>query len=432
MRRYLMLKRIDCKDAEIGMFIERFEGSWFKHPFWKRRFILSDEAQLRVLRTSAASGLIIDIEKGTDTSPSPKQEASCATMPQRSLNPPSRSITAPAQLRYAPMVARGSQMPTSQRQFGNAKMVARECSKVVSQVFLKARLGKAVELREVEPVIEEIYRSITDNPYVLNAVLRCQNQATGVYRHALAVSSLMVALGRAMRLSPEKTKMAGLVGLFMDLGVGQMAEDIEKAGGDYLMLPRKTLEQHVFYGVDILAKIEGVPPDCVQACLDHHERIDGSGYPRGSSGEAIGQLAQMAGICDDFDYLVCSEQGIAALDPHDAIADLLSRWQEFDPEILRAFQKSTGLYPVGTFVELRSGRLAMVVDIDPDDPGVSIVRTIGSWTSRSMARQVTLNLGALYGQDGITGVAKPIGLTGNELQALRARTLEAAYRASAG
>lgn len=411
-----MLQRIEPHSAELGMFIERLEGNWLTHPFWRRRFVISDADQLTALQTSAVSGVIIDTSRGASPTPTVERKRSFAA------RPPGPEI-AP---RQAAMTAIKTELPGA-RQFGNARRVARESGKVVSQIFLKARLGQAVSLQDVEPVLDEIYNSVAQNPFTLTAILPCQRNTGEVYRHALAVSALMVSLGRAMRMSREDVMQAGLVGMMMDVGVGQMDAMLESVDGDYRALPQQFLDQHIFYGHDILAATKGVAPACIQACLDHHERLDGSGYPNGQAGDAIGVLARMAAICDEFDYLVSGGFHSAAVDPHAAITSLLER-EDLDADILQAFFKSTGLYPIGTFVELRTGRLAMVVDLNQDDANQPIVRTFGSWQSTSRVRQTTIDLGNCFGADAITGVATPAGINDDEVQDLRERLLIAAYR----
>jgi len=309
-----VLKRILPIQAELGMYIERFEGGWFSHPFWKSRFVLNDASNVETVRASSVKGVIIDTAKGADIA----QPETNLISAERQAQPPSLAderLRAVSPRSAMPSAAR-AHLPTSRQQFGNAKRVARHCGRKVWQVFLKAGLGGAVTLREVEPVIDEIYQSIAGNPQILNAVLRCQRNTGEVYRHSLAVSSLMVALGRAIRLTPEQTKIAGVVGLLMDVGVGQMSEHVEQVGGDYRALPAALLEQHVIFGFDIVTKLEGIPQDCVRACLDHHERIDGSGYPAGATGEDIGRLAHLAAICDEFGYLVRGGALVGPLDPH--------------------------------------------------------------------------------------------------------------------
>lgn len=419
-----MLQRIEPGRAELGMFIERFDGSWLTHPFWRRRFVISDPKQLATLRASAVEAVIIDTSRGI----APTPEAT----PARRRNPSalaSGHAAAPRDVRIAarPQHAGHVARPAA-RQFGNAKRVLRNSTKTVSQVFLKARLGQAVRLSDVEGVIDDIYQSISESPQALTALLRCQRDAGDIYRHALSVSALMVALGRAMRLAPERTKQAGLVGLIMDIGVSQLHARLPEVDDDYRKLPQACLDEHVYFGHDLAASMDDIPSECLRACLDHHERVDGSGYPAGLQREEIGEFARMAAICDEFDYLVARGFAGQPLDPHLAIQEMLRRWHEFDTDILRVFQRATGLYPIGTFVELRSGRIGMVVDINPDEPDAPVVQTFSSWHASPRGRHATVDLSRCYGSDGITRVAKPSGLTGVEVQTHRARLLEAAHR----
>ena len=144
-----MLKRIRLSDVELGMFIHKLEGSWFKHPFWKSRFLLEDAAMLADLQDSGIDGVVIDISKGLDVRPLPVRASDPAPPP------PVRSTvrTMPQRARAAapdPQADLRSTAPqTMAREFGRAGVVAGKGRRVVSRIFLESRLGKAIRTDQV-------------------------------------------------------------------------------------------------------------------------------------------------------------------------------------------------------------------------------------------------------------------------------------------
>lgn len=123
----------------------------------------------------------------------------------------------------------------------------------------------------------------------------------------------------------------------------------------------------------------------LDACLFHHERMDGRGYPQRRAGEDIPVVARMAAICDSFEFLLSGTTSRTAHDPATAVAELRAQTGAFDPEILRQFIETVGLYPLGAFVVLASQKLAMVIDEDRKDPNRPVVQAFYSLEMRERA-----------------------------------------------
>lgn len=421
-----MLRRIETSEVELGMFIQQLEGNWFSHPFWKKRFVIDDPRDLAALRHSAVQGVIIDVERGKR----PARERLQSRAEPQAPSPPAplhRQAPGRPSLRGGARPMAGGPLPIA-REFGAARKVAERSRRHITQAFLKARLGRGVTVGDVEPVVEEIYGTVQRNPFAFSGLMRCQRDREETYRHALSVCALMIALARRMRLSPADTREAGMVGLLMDIGVGQLPESLEAVDGDYRALKQHVVHQHVLFGHDMLCVAGDIPEAVLEACRDHHERIDGSGYPEGLAGDAIGRLARMAAVCDEFDYLVNGGFGRPPLDPAVAVESLLGDDAKFDPDILRAFIESVGVYPIGAFVRLRSQRVAMVVDVDPDDHALPVVRAFHSLATGKALRGETIRLAQCWGDDAIEGIADITDIEVPAVASLQERLLKAACR----
>ena len=229
-----MLKRIDVADVQLGMFIHKLEGSWFKHPFWKSKFLLEDRETLENLRFSDVDGVIIDIAKGKDAQPFHRMETPAAKPPAEAPRPsPVQRRRQPVAAAAAPPVDLRATRPQGMaREFGHAGKVAEKGRKVVSKVFLESRLGKAIKAAQIEPVIEDIFASVQRNPHAFNGLMRCKRDNQYIYRHALAVSALMISLARHMKLPAATIREAGMAGLLMDVGIGHLPVDLDDCGGD--------------------------------------------------------------------------------------------------------------------------------------------------------------------------------------------------------
>ncbi|EGD58443.1 metal dependent phosphohydrolase [Novosphingobium nitrogenifigens DSM 19370] len=396
-----MLRRISIDQVELGMFIHRLEGNWFRHPFWKSRFLLLDDATLETLRGSSVRTVLIDTEKGVDVVEEPEVVVTEAAGVAGGVANPTPVMPPPQ--RAGAMRARAALSD----EIVKAERLARQAGKAVNRLFLEARLGKRVAAGDIEPVVDEVYASIQRNIYAFHGVLRCQSDQLHLYRHALAVCALMVALARRMQLSAEETRQAGMVGLLMDMGLAHLTAEAGVA--DYRDLPDEIGEGHVLHGHVLLKAAGDIPPAVITGCLQHHERLDGSGYPHALRGEEIGSFGRMAAICDLYDNMVCGLSGHALVDPALAVERLRAMCDVLDQDMLSRFVEAVGVYPIGSFVRLRSGRLAMVVDEDLHDPGLPVVRVFaGPRDATGHLPQIRPELIALahcYGEDAIDAIA---------------------------
>ncbi|MGV3512527.1 MAG: HD-GYP domain-containing protein [Novosphingobium sp.] len=422
-----MLKRISTNEVELGMFIHKLEGSWFSHPFWKRKFRLDDPEMLERLRESDVSGVIIDTTKGNRRPPE-QATATIISGPRHAGMPlqPRQGGVAPVPQR--PGFARAPAAMPGAREFGRAKRAAGDALRVVSKAFIQVRLGKAIKVQDVEPVLDAVYASVQRNLYAFNGLLRCQNDNEPIYRHSLAVSALMIALARHMKFAPVDIRDAGMAGLLMDIGVGQLPVDLATVGGDYAQLRPDLREQHVVLGYSFLKAAGDIPEPVLRVILHHHERLDGSGYPQGLSGLAIETLSRMAAICDAYDNLI---SGPDQLDPADALRRLREQPALYDAAILERFVETVGVYPIGSFVRLQSGRLAMVVDEEPSDTTLPIVRTFWSLPLARRLKGETIALAHCYGDDSIEGIANMSDLDLPDIGTLRESLLAAACKEAA-
>ncbi|NJO14027.1 MAG: HD domain-containing protein, partial [Rhizobiales bacterium] len=291
-----------------------------------------------------------------------------------------------------------------------AQAIANKAQKTVQNTFIAARLGKAINVNAVQPVVTDIMDSIRRNPQAFGGLMRCKLKNEVMYQHALAVSALMVSLARQMKLTQSETREAGLAGLLLDIGTNYLPQNAEVPNHDYRVADPKIWQQHVTLGHRALQNDDSLPEAVLSACLEHHERIDGQGYPKGLGKGEISTIGRMAAICDTFDFMLTRSASNEALDPAVAVQRLRAMEGAFDEEILRSFIESVGLHPVGSFVELRSGRLAMVIDDDLRDREKPVVQVFYSLEQHERIVPHRVALAQPDCKDAIIGTADLTGL----------------------
>ncbi len=426
-----MLKHIAVSQVELGMFVHKFEGGWFDHPFWKAKFLIEDEDKLAAIRASRLRSVVIDTARGRDVAAPAPPTAAHALPPS-----PVRQTTA-TRVRAKSIKQRTAEQlsavqPASMGQeLDTAAAIAEQGRDRLGKTYIAARLGKALDVRKVEPVVSDILASVRRNPQAFSGLMRCKLKNEQIFRHALSVSALMVALADRMKLPPQDIHNCGLAGMLLDIGVNYLPHAGDPPGADHRSIDERVWQSHVVLGHRALQNDGALPQMVLDACLQHHERMDGRGFPQRLAGEQIAPVARMAAICDSFEFLLAGTDTVPALDPAAAVAAMRAQTGAFDEEILRLFIETVGLYPVGAFVILQSRKLAMVIDEDRKNPTRPVVQAFYSLEAgeRILPHRIALAQG--NDNERIVGIADLAGLDLPEDEQLRELVFLSAYRNTA-
>lgn len=334
-----MLRRIPPGQVRLGMYVHGVGGSWFDHPFWRRRFVLQTADDLARLKGAAVPYVIIDDELGT--APDPSHVAS--SLP---------SAVAP----------RPVDLATAAKDRERALQLMAGAKQVMREVFDSARLGKAVQSADVMPLVDQISQSVAINPQALLGVTRMKSKDEYTYLHSVAVCVLMVNFARTLGLDEATVRELGVGGLLHDIGKMVVPQGILQKPDVLTAEEFRVMKSHPEHGYGILTKSEGVPETALDICRHHHEKIDGTGYPFGLSGQEISLAARMGAICDVYDALTSHRPYKAAWTPVGAVTAMRSWKGQFDPDLLFTFLQSISIFPPGMLVGLASDRLGIVLD----------------------------------------------------------------------
>lgn len=347
-----MLQRIACEQVRLGMYIEKFDGSWWKHPFWRSHFLLTAERDLEALRSADLGGVFIDISKGVAPDPLPLAESHPRVTPAASAKRAVPAEISPSEYRKSAATAERAR----------ATQVMNQSKKVMRRVFDGARLGKAVRSADVMGVVDAISASVRRNPAALIGVTRLKSKDEYTYLHSVAVCALMVNLARQLNLDPRSVQDMGVAGLLHDIGKMGVPSAVLNKPGRLTDEEFALIREHPDHGRRLLEEGEDVPDLAIDVCRHHHEKMDGTGYPFGLSGEQISLAARMGAICDVYDALTSNRAYKKASTPAEAITQMWEWDGHFDRQLLFRFMQSISVFPVGLLVRLRSNRLGIVLD----------------------------------------------------------------------
>jgi HD-GYP domain-containing protein (c-di-GMP phosphodiesterase class II) len=173
----------------------------------------------------------------------------------------------------------------------------------------------------------------------------------------------MVALGRQLGLRGGQLRQAGAAGLLHDIGKMAVPNKVLNKPNKLTDEEFNIVKQHPQQGWEILKSSHQVDEVALDVCLHHHERMDGRGYPEKLSGDALTLFARMGAVCDVYDAISSDRCYKKAWGPAESIRKMVS-WKDghFDEVVFHAFVKTIGIYPNGTLLKLKSGRLGVVIE----------------------------------------------------------------------
>jgi HD-GYP domain-containing protein (c-di-GMP phosphodiesterase class II) len=342
-----VLKKVPVNQLTVGVFVHGFDESWLKHPFWRSKFLIKDPSALREVQQSGIPNCWIDLSKGQDVgSDKPQAAAPAPAKPQQAAPPKQERRPLTEELQEA------------------ARLRARS-AQAMRKMFAEVRLGKAIEPGECVALVDDVVESINRHPDALLSLARLKTADEYTYMHSVAVCALMVSLGRQLGLDDRECREAGMAGMLHDLGKAAMPQDILNKPGKLTDQEFDIIKTHPVRGYEMLLDSSNVSDGAKDVCLHHHERYDGTGYPHKLGGDKISLLSRMGAVCDVYDAVTSDRPYKSGWDPAHALSQMATWKGHFDTAVFQSFVKSVGIYPTGSLVKMRSGRLAVVLEQNP-------------------------------------------------------------------
>lgn len=406
-----MESKVEAKDLKVGMFVADLDRPWIDTPFLLQGFLIEDDQQIRQLQRHCQF-VIIDRARSVGKEFGQPALAAPASAPARpapvtlaSRNPDAPKMTVaappaesergslfgglmdrvrgilkrpaptlpedPAQLRREEMTrdAPPSGPPpvyvdvkTVEEEIGSARETFRRTETVLQKLASDVWAGHPVEIQRVEEVVDDMVESMVRNPDALMWVARLREQDKTVYGHGLQVAVYLVAFGRHLGYPKFDLSALGTIGLLLDIGKIRLPKELLEKHGRLSSGEFETVKAHVAHSLDILEETPNWSPEILEGIAQHHERMNGSGYPKGLKQDEIGLFGRMAGITDCFAALTKSRPYAEAVSSYEALRSISSWGGEFfHAPLVEQFIQAIGVFPVGSLVELSSGEVAVVV-----------------------------------------------------------------------
>lgn len=327
------IHKIPTKHVEVGMFVsEKTPG--IEKTGLKKRGLISKEKTLHRLRSSDVREVYIDTSKGkssTFSSPVVKNE------------PPSE-----------PTVAYEEERVRAEAVYGEARSL-------VGSLISDVKMGNAIEVGPVEELGREISDSVLANANALLCLSQIREKDKYLMEHSINVGILMGVFARHLGYQDDVLHQMVTGAILHDLGKVRVSDQILHKTGKLTDAEWKEMQNHVLYGEEVLMKSPGISDIAISICAQHHEKLNGKGYPRGLQNDDISMAGRMASIVDIYDAITADRCYHKGKSPNETMK-ILSRLggEELDINLVYDFIRCMSVYPVGTMVELSNQCLGVV------------------------------------------------------------------------
>ncbi len=347
-----MIKRINTKQLKPGMFIDDMNCGWLRHPFLTNKITISDEEMIERIVKHGIREVYIDTEKGLTVTDAPTMEEVNRDI-QAEMDRVAESKPDPA-----------PQVPIKD-ELKKAREIKKEAKKTIHNIMDDVRFGKQIETVKVESVVSNMVNSIFRNQDALLSMGRLKKIDEYTYMHSMTVGVLMIAFGKHLGFDKDTLQKIGIGAMLHDIGKMNVPEELLTSDRKLLDHEYEIMKQHVVHSRTLLENTEGISETSIKIAAQHHERIDGSGYPDGLKGEDISSLGKAAAIADVYDAMTSKRKYQPRYEPTEVLRKLFE-WSEhfYDKQMVQQFIRCVGIYPVGTLVRLESG--PSVIDLSKD------------------------------------------------------------------
>ncbi|GAB3274840.1 HD-GYP domain-containing protein [Parahaliea aestuarii] len=346
----ISVEKVYVSDLQLGMYVSALDRPWLDSPFALQGFRIDSEAELRQLG-QLCQYVYVDHKKS---------DGSRQLLHQRSLVARSRK---PVQALFSDRrISPYQDKAAWDEEFPRARAAIRELSEGIESVFANVTQGGSLDIVRVRKSVEPVIDSITRNPDACIWLARIKQQDQYTYQHSLGASIWAVALGRQLGLPRSDLRSLAIGGLLFDVGKLRVNPELLRADRPLSDDEFLQVKGHVELGLAMIQETGLMNRDVLDMVAHHHERHDGSGYPKGLSGNDIPIFARIAAIVDCYDAITSHRSYARATSPAAAIK-MLYEWRDIDfqAELVEEFIQAVGIYPAGSLVELSSGEVAVVV-----------------------------------------------------------------------
>lgn len=377
---------IHVSELRIGMHVIKLDRPWEETDFLLQGFVVQRQEDIDALQSQCRNVTIEGKVKKGETLAQPSEQVKrrekasftkfsqprgTPKKPSAKHPPPTETGRISKRVTYINKVDVNYEIRNATGNYGEAK-------KVAEGIMSGLRVGRTLDINRAREVVDDCVDSILRNDDALLLLTKLKHKDEYTAEHSLNVSILSAAFGKRLGLLEEEIRTLGLCGLLHDIGKAKVPTEVLQKPGALTPEEYGIMQNHANWGRDMLMALPRVVHATIDVAYNHHERLDGKGYPRGLVDYQIPYFAKIVGIVDTYDAITSNrayDKGRSSMEALEIIHRF--RGTQFDPELAREFVLMVGIYPPGSIVEMQTGEIAIVTASNPKNrrrPKIMMVR----------------------------------------------------------
>ncbi len=343
------VKRVRISTARLtkGLFVSELDRPWEETPFLLQGFTIQNDEEIKVLREYCDT-VFVDF---------PTVEEYNRYLNAASARPLENE-------KFKRQHQRKSKAGL-ERELPKAKAIVGKSSSVIKSMMDRIMLGEDFDVQTVRESVAEIVDSVLKNEDALLMLVHLRNKDEYSAEHSMRVSIISTAFGRFLGFDPDRMQELGTAAMLFDIGKSSMPQELLKKADRLTPEEFDIMKKHAEAGYELLLKKRDIPPAALDVAYSHHERMDGSGYPRGLKGHQLHEYSRIVAIVDTYDAITSERAYAPARSPLDAFRVIMNgRGDLYDEELAVKFVDWMGVYPIGSLVELNTGEVGIVLSVN--------------------------------------------------------------------
>ena len=333
-------KQIPAGELRLGMYVTELDRPWLDTPFPFQGFPITSADQIAALKQHCKT-VVIDLERDTTDSRRDGQELTEASL--------LGSVV------YA-------EVTPVEKELVAARQVYSDFEANIQRTFDKLRVAEGLDLESLKDPVRSMTRSIERNPDAMMLLSRIKQKSDDEFGRAVDTLIHIIAFGRFLQFPGERLLLLGFAGLLLNVGKVRLPDTLLQKKGALTAEEIALAKTHVVHSVDLIRAAPGLSKNLEDIVIQHHERLDGSGYPQGLRGKQISVDGAIAGLVDSYSAFTSVRPYAVQMSPSAALNALHKlRGTLYDEMLVEKFIECIGIYPVGSTVELNTGEVGIVI-----------------------------------------------------------------------
>ncbi len=262
---------------------------------------------------------------------------------------------------------------------------------LIKVILEEGSKNEPIEIQRIKEQIDKLVDQLTlGNSELLNLTINFTSE-NYLYGHSVNVCILSITIGIGLGYSRAQLVELGVASFLHDIGMVKVT-DISKKPGKLTQEEYDQVKHHPVFGMDMLEMVKDISKAAIYVAQEHHEWANGQGYPQGLKGEQIDEYARIVATVDTYEALTHPRTYREKMQPYEAIRDILKNKEHFDFKFLKVLIEKIGIFPVGSWVQLSTNEIGVVVDIHKDSPLKPTVKVILDSHERRLSEERIIDL----------------------------------------